>query len=210
MDIKNVITSALVALLVTVVVVSLLSPHTASSYGTTAVSTGVTEPAGTVLPNGVVLPNPSTSDYTVERVYDAIQSSLGLGNGTSVPTHIQGVRAALTAATSTICALQNPYTATSTIVSSALNITTATSSAGSIIAAVALTPFATTTVIAQGISVPASSLASLVVGETASSTGAGVIVGPSNYIVWGMTPASAVGYGYTYGGTCQAVFETIN
>lgn len=166
--------------------------------------------ANTVLPNGQLLPNPSNFDYLVARLYFYVDGALGLGNGTSVPTNIQVVRALLTAATTTPCALRSPFTtATSTITSFTLNVTTGTSSASQLIFATSSTPYATTSMLMTA-TIPASAQASFVSSGVATSSQLGSVVVPGGYAVIGTGAGSAVGYGYTYGGSCSATFQTIN
>lgn len=195
-----------IAVLIALVAVLLVGlNHSSQTLGATTPSAAVTEPAGTVLPNGVVLPNPSTSDYMVARVYMAIQSALGLGDGTSVPVHLQAVRQTLTAATTTPCDLQNPFNATSTIQSVAVNITTGTSTSQQIQIATSSAMNALTSPISTA-TLAAGAQGSFLAGETASSTGLGVIIPPNGWVNAG-SPGSTI---LTYGGSCSAIFETIN
>lgn len=170
------------------------------SFGAT--NNAITEPAGTLLPNGTVLPNPSTSDYVVSRVYDAIQGALGIGDGTSVPIHEQAERELLTAATTTPCSLQNPFTATSSV-SIQGNITVGTSTAGTLTVATSTNAFATTSLVAT-FGVGASNMYSFSVDGPSAT--ANTIVGPSQWVVMGV---SGVSYGFTYGGSCSAEFQTL-
>jgi hypothetical protein len=57
--------------------------------------------------------------------------------------------------------------------------------------------------------VPASSQTSIAFTATTTQGYSNqLIVGPSGYVVIGMTNGSSVGYGYTYGGSCSVTFTT--
>lgn len=166
--------------------------------------------AGTTLGNGIVLPNPSNYDYLTTNSLLYVGGALSQGNGTSVGTFSQAVRSTAVAATTTPCVTRNPFTATSTF-SATFNVTTATSSAGNLIAAISSSPNATTTAIGSGQTIAANAQATLQSDGIASTTGTGILVGPSQYVVWGMLSTSGAAYGYyTYGGTCTTVFTTVN
>lgn len=91
------------------------------------------------------LPNPSNFDYLVARLV------IGLGTNTSVSAtgagniNIAGQRMLLASGTSTVCAIQNPLNATSSILNVSMNITTATSSAITWGLGTSTTQFATST-----------------------------------------------------------------
>lgn len=166
-------------------------------------TTAIPEPGGTVLPNGEVLPNPSTSDYTVERVYDAM-FALGLWDGTSNPVHIQAVRTTFVAsATTTPCVMQSPFNASSTIANSAFT-PAATTTAYGISIGTAYSLFGTPTTFFGGVTQAAGSSNNIVSGESATTTGLGVIVPPSGYIV----DTATIGPWTT--GSCTTIFQTIN
>lgn len=130
-----------------------------------------------------------------------------VNNTVTSQVSVQAVRSSLTAATTTPCALQNPFNATTTINDVSLVVTTATSSAGQFVFATSTTPYNYTTSPIASESLAANAQGTFVTGETASSTGLGVVVPPNGYIVIGMGTGSAVSYGYTYGGTCTAIFQ---
>ena len=112
-------------------------------------------------------------------------------------------RSAMRAATTTLCAIQAP-TATSTIVSAAWRITTGTSTAATIDMGTSTTAYATTTNL-----VSATSVASGAQGSAYWSPTGGAVddakMAPSEWVVF-KTAGAGLG-GYTYTGTCQAVFE---
>lgn len=122
-------------------------------------------------------------------------------NGNGVQDCAQ--RKTLTTATTTICAIQSPFAATSTLVSTTLNITTGTSTAATITLATSTTAFATTSLITT-----------FTVGSGAQATpnwDGGVnnsLVAPNGWVVYGA--AGAANPGFTYGGTCNAVFRQTN
>lgn len=146
--------------------------------------------------------------------YLNLTQALGFGPNAqtqgSLSTNVSGGRSLITPASLVLCSIANPFNATSTIINASLNITTATSSASTIIAAVASTATATTTAIGQGFVVAANAQATLQTSGVASTTDLGVPVGPGQFLNWGTTQTSAVGYPYTYVGTCNATFESAN
>lgn len=147
---------------------------------------------------------------------DYLNITQGIGFGPnaqtqgSLSTNIMGGRATISPASLVLCSIQNPFNATSTLINASLNITTGTSSAATIIPAVASTATASTTAIGQGFVVAANAQAVLQTSGVASSTDLGVPVGPNQYVNWATTQTSAVGYVYTYTGTCNALFQSAN
>lgn len=146
--------------------------------------------------------------------YLNLTQALGFGPNTNpsgnLSTNISGGHATISPASLVLCSIPNPFNATSTIINASLSITTGTSSTGVIIPAVASTATATTTAIGQGMIVTGSSLATLETSGISSTTDLGVAVGPGQFLNWGTLATSAVGYPYTYSGTCNAVFEAAN
>lgn len=160
------------------------------------------------------VPLGSITSPATQLDYLNLTQALGFGPNAqvqgSLSTNISGVRSNITPNSLVICSMQNPFNATSTIVNASLAITVGTSSAATIIPAVASTATATTTAIGQGFVVGANTALTLQTSGVASSTDLGVAVGPNQYLNWGTTPSSAVGYAYTYTGTCNALFESAN
>lgn len=110
-------------------------------------------------------------------------------------------RKTLTAATTTPCAILSPA-ATSTIVSTAFNATVSTSSLGFFTLATSTTPYATTSLVST------MTLAANAEGTLNWDGGANnALIAPNTYLVYGV---QGVAYGYTYGGTCNAVFRSVN
>lgn len=142
-----------------------------------------------------------------------LNSTLGIGSSLSFGTVSSGtttesiVRQAIAAATTTPCALQNPSATATSSFTFRLNVTTGTSSAGQFVIATGTTAYSTSSVAATFIT-PASSQFSFITSGT-STTGTSGYVGPSGYVVLGATLGSAVGYGYTFGGTCETTFITL-
>lgn len=141
------------------------------------------------------LPNPSNSDYEVARL------ALGLGTN-STPINIEGQRMSLVAATTTPCAIQNPFNATSTVQNVTINVTTATSTSASFSIATSTTAFNASSVYYNA-TLAANAQGTFMAGETASSTGLGIVLPPTGWVV--MTLGSA----NTLGGTCSAVFQSV-
>lgn len=202
---KNAVIAGIVALVVTLGIYWFTQPATPiAQLGNT--TTTVPEPGGTVLPNGEVLPNPSTSDYTVERVYDAM-FALGLWDGTSNPVHIQAVRnASFIQATTTPCSLQNPFNATSTLLDAVFNPTTSTSTSYQMQIATSSTQYTTNSVLVT-FTEAANGITPVVVSSaTSSSNGSEAIIPPSGWVNDVTTGSQAI----AVAGTCSAIFETIN
>ena len=121
----------------------------------------------------------------------------------SVP--LQGVKMTMNTATNTLCALQNPSTTATSSFTVNVNITTSTSSATNIVIATSSTAFATTSAIGN-FYVAANANASFS-GPGTTTSGSDGVVGPSQWVTVG-TQNAAVTYGYTFGGTCDAVFQS--
>lgn len=141
------------------------------------------------------LPNPSNSDYEVARL------ALGLGTN-STPINIEGQRMALVAATTTPCAIQNPFNATSTVQNVTINVASSSASSEEFSIATSTTAFNASSIY-YGATLAANAMGTFMAGETASSTGLGVVLPPTGWVV--MTLASAT----SFGGTCTAVFQSI-
>lgn len=111
----------------------------------------------------------------------------------------------LVSATTTPCAIKSPAS-TSTLVSSRLNISTATSTDGVFTFATSSTPFATTTVLFT-FGQPANLTRTFqFIASTTNASGTAQTVAPNTYFVFGV---SGLPYGYTYGGTCDAIFNAL-
>lgn len=196
---QNIIGAIAVVALLLSVWAALTPKSSLTSFG--ALSNTNAPVAGTIAPNGSVLPNPSVLDYLVNRVMLYTDKTLAFGNTTGTPLYQQAIRQSLTAATTTPCALQNPFTSTSTLIAWDMNVTTATSSAGVLTLATSTTAYATTSAIATF------SIAANAQGTRVWSGGndVGVVAG-SGYVVVGV---QGVAYGFTYGGTCSGIFQTL-
>lgn len=146
--------------------------------------------------------------------YLNLTQALGFGPNTNpagnLSTNISGGRSTITPASLVFCSIPNPFNATSTIINASLNVTTGTSSAGFVVPAVASSATATTTPIGQGMAIAAGAMATLQTSGIASTTDLGIAIGPGQFLNWGTAATSAVGYPYTYSGTCNAVFESAN
>lgn len=164
--------------------------------------------AGSTLANGQLLPNPSVFDYTVHRQFLYFDKALGFGYTSGNPVLEQsGGRFSLTAATTTPCAIQSPFTTATSTFNFKVTVTTATSSAGEFVIATSSTAFSTTTGAVANFTIPASQQGTWAFSGTTTSGTTGVVA-PSGWVVFGTTNGSSVGYGYTLGGTCQAIFTT--
>lgn len=114
-------------------------------------------------------------------------------------------RPSMTAATTTICAIQAPA-ATSTLIAASWQITTGTSTAATIDMGTSTDRYSTTTNL-----VAAKSIGSGAQGYATWSSAGGsaddAIMAPNTWVVV-KTAGAGLG-GYTYGGNCQATFEQI-
>lgn len=111
---------------------------------------------------------------------------------------------ALVIATTTPCVIAGPQTATTSIAHFSLNLNVATGTAGSFVIGTSTSPYATSTHPFATVAVSAGS-------QTVYTWNGGVNndqLYPGTYIVAGMGAGSAVGYGYTYGGSCSTVLLT--
>jgi hypothetical protein len=162
---------------------------------------------------GATTPSTSTAGYFTEsfggplvvlgNAITGINSTGAAGYVGNI--QIQGVRQNIVAATTTPCAMQNPFSASSTLLNATMNVTTATTTTGQITFASSANAFATTTLLI-GASLTSGAQGSFMAGETSSSTGLGVIVAPSGWIVIGVQGAA---FPFTYGGTCSAIFQSM-
>lgn len=119
----------------------------------------------------------------------------GAGNGVTVLP----VSMTLNTATTTPCDLTSPN-ATTTLDSFSMNISTATSSAGTFVVATSTLPNATSTTPFYS---PVAVAANTTRGLSFHGGNDNAIIAPNTHIVAGV---SGVSYGYTYGGTCSATF----
>lgn len=157
---------------------------------------------------GVALNKPSNQiTYTAP---DGTKTQVGAATGPDLPfsyLSVGGIRreyrvsTALTAATTTPCALQSPA-ATSTLAYEAFSINVGTSTTGLITVATSTTAFATTSRVTE-FSVASGQQFYHAHSATTTSSGETITIGPSTYLVYGV---AGVPYGFTYTGSCQAEF----
>lgn len=150
------------------------------------------------------LPNPSNSDYEVARLALGLGTNLSNSNTGVGNINYEGQRMNMVAATTTPCAIQNPFNATSTLVDAVYNVTVATSTSAALVISTSTTAYgvpASGNSPVFGATLAANAQGSFMLGETASSTGLGIVLGPSSWIVYTLTSAN------TLGGTCSAVFQ---
>ncbi len=147
---------------------------------------------------------PGTFDVSGTATFNG-QTTMSASVG-SISTKV--VRQTLTAATTTPCAIQNPFLATSTIVSFALNITTGTSSAAVFAVGSSTTAFATTTGMVANAAITSSATGNITWDPGTNNAA----ISGSNWIIAGLIAGSngAPNNAYTYVGTCQAVFQTVS
>lgn len=109
-------------------------------------------------------------------------------------------------ATTTLCWIANPRSATSSVRSFVAQITTGTSTAANITLATSSSRYATSTSDELIADHPVASGAQDTITYNASTANANII-GPSEYLL--LQTAGAGAGGYTYTGHCQATFEAI-
>ena len=114
-------------------------------------------------------------------------------------------RMAMRGATTTLCAIQSPA-ATSSLEFVSWSITTGTGTAATIDIGTGTTAFATSTNLVSGTSVGSGALGSAYWSSVGGSTGDSVLA-PNTYVLVKTTGAGSGGY--TYGGTCQAMFTQL-
>lgn len=142
---------------------------------------------------------------------DYVNITQGIGFGPnaqtqgSLSTNIMGVRSVIASSTS-LCSMQNPFNATSTIINASLQATNSISIATAIGLYTGLTSGATTTAIASPITIAAGALAFLQASGVASSTDIGVAVAPNAFVTYGQTATNFAGMS----GACNAMFESAN
>lgn len=192
---KTIITSAVVAFIITAGIWLTLPAKTpvigAATFGNTSVDGSQSN-----------LPNPSNADYEVARLALGLGTNLSNSNTGAGNVVIEAQRMSLVAATTTPCAVQNPFNATSTVLSTTVNVTTATSTSASFNLATSTTAFAATSPY-FGATLAANAQGSFTAGETASTTGLGVILPPTGWVVMTLSSAN------TLGGTCSATFQSV-
>lgn len=141
--------------------------------------------------------------------FDYVQISQAIGwltSGIATPINETVVRQTLvTTATTTPCALLNPFNATSSVPYIAVNVTTGTSTLSTLNFATSTTAYATTSTFAN-FNVAANNQQTVV--YTGTSTGQGPVVAPNGYLVIGAT--GGFPQGYVYGGSCSAKFISVN
>lgn len=197
---KTIVTSALVALLVATAVWLWLpakTPHVGLAFGNTSTDGSQAN-----------LPNPSNADYMVGRLAFGLGTNLSNSNTGAGNVNLEAQRVNMVAATSTPCAIQNPFNATSTLLSFTANITVSTSTAVQFVVATSSTPNATTSPIFTA-SLASGAEGTFLTGETASTTGLGVVLGPKDWSTMGITAGSGSAGNATLGGTCSAVFQSV-
>ena len=111
----------------------------------------------------------------------------------------------------TPCALQSP-SATSTLIGGSFQVSTPTSTAATLTIAKAATAFATTTVLADNVSLAANAQITLLAsttGQNGNPSDTRVIFGPNQWIVFGAkgAPGAAGLAGFQFGGACTARWQ---
>lgn len=140
-------------------------------------------------------------------VLDFLQLQQGLGFGLTgqTPLTMQGFRVALPATTGQIlCSVANPSTSTSTVTSVTFENTTSTTTSQTIVIGTTTTATATSSSIGT-VTIPAGGFQTFSFDGTLNNN----IIGPGQFINIG-TAAGALTTGVQYGGTCNAVFQSVS
>jgi len=113
----------------------------------------------------------------------------------------------LTQATTTVCAIQNPAAATSTVRTATLYESVSTTTASTITLAKSASAFATTTWLTTSDAISANATYHLELPATTTETGIDkYILGPSDWLVW--SQAGGVGT-FSPTGVCEATFTQL-
>lgn len=149
---------------------------------------------------GLTLPTGATS------IVGSGVTSVTYGNYTATYAH-----ASLNTASTTVCTLGPSPAATTTLASFAMNVTTSTSSAGTLLIGTSTAQFnaATTSLSSFGTTHVFAANAQGTFFWDPGSADIG-LVSPSTYVEVVTTNGSTVNYGYTYGGTCAGTFQSVN
>jgi hypothetical protein len=145
--------------------------------------------AGSVAP-GVDI---STTNFT------SISSSNGIANGGVYTTAAR--TSSMTAATTTVCAIQGPNATTSIVNASAL-FTVSSTTASTVTIGAASTAYATTTFLASG-SIAANAQGTIYASATSSTN---FVLAPNGYVVVGMAGGTGT---FSPTGVCTATFQVL-
>ena len=138
--------------------------------------------------------------YYVDGVLAINDNTMKLGGA-----EIKGVSQSFTSATTTPCSIANPFSATSTLIGYEMEITVGTGTAATIDVGTALTPYATTSdLLIQSSSFAANALGTVPMPGALPTTATSTVISAGEYVNV-KTNGAGLG-GYTYTGTCTAVF----
>lgn len=193
---KNILTGVLMALAIIVVFGVYSVTHQPK---TLAVTLGNTSIDG----SQALLPNPSNADYEVARLAFGLGTNLSVSSTGANNVNIEAQRVSLTPASTTLCAVQNPFNATSTLQEFTLNVNVSSSTVTSLTIGSSTTAFSPAVSPFFGATLAANAQGTFETGETASSTGLGVVLGPTAWMVV-TTPTAQ-----TLGGTCSGIFTSV-
>lgn len=194
---KTGIIAAVVAIVVTLGVWALLPAKTAN-VGAAALF-GNTSTDG----SQAILPNPTNYDYLVARVALGLGTNLTNSNTGAGNVNIEAQKQNMVSASTTVCAIANPFNATSTVSSFAMNITTGTTTATSYAIGTSTTAFATTTTMETA---PVASGAQATITWDPGVNNS--VIGPGQFIVVG-NAVGQVFYPFAAAGTCSATFQSV-
>ena len=178
--------------------VALLLPHSTPSTATTFGNTSVDGSQSN-------LPNPSNFDYLVARLALGYQTNLSV-NGTGANNiNVEAQRANMVSTSTVICAIQNPFNATSTIQNVVFNPTVGTSSSLTLTVGTSTSAVATSSTM-MTVVVPAGSTGYPATWDPSTNNAA---IPPGDWVVFGPGAGTAVTYAYTYTGTCSGLFQSL-
>lgn len=170
----------------------------------TSVSSG-TQSFGNVSVDGSQsnLPNPSNSDYSVARLAQGFGTNLSVNSGVG-NINIEGQAQNMVAGTTTVCTIQNPFNATSTIMSVVANLKTGISGGATFALGTTTSGTATST------SMSSVAFGTFVGGLITWDPGVqNAYLAPLGQVTLGFTAGSATGTPYIINGTCSALFQSV-
>lgn len=169
-------------------------------------STAMTQTVGNIAQSGTQanLPNPSNSDYAVSRLALGFGTNLSNPAGTFGNINIESQAQQMTAGTTTACIIQNPFNATSTLMSFVGDLQTGISGGATFAIGT------TTSGIGTSTNMLSVALATGVGGLMTWDPGVqNAYIAPLGSVVVGYTGASATGTPFTINGYCQAMFQSV-
>jgi hypothetical protein len=150
------------------------------------------------------LPNPSNSDYSVARLAQGFGTNLSVNSGVG-NINVEAQAQNMVAGTTTVCTIQNPFNATSTIMSVTANLKTGIS--GGATFALGTTTSGTATSTGLATTAFGTFVGGLITWDPSVNN---AYLAPLGQITLGFTGGSATGTPFTINGTCSALLESVD